>query len=174
MAQMSPAAAAMNLCAHAKERLIDGGAHRILDRPNKAGPTGARVELVLRPVDVEITARTDKDASALFVVQGAGSSPLGRMVAQNRILLRRQALSPLSITQRHLEALTVCGGRKGRRFSHQIDHKGRTGSLYKKLSTIDHIRRSFRSKKGSRRSSRGANLGGSVAIADSANSSMIH
>src|SRR6476660_3006574 len=92
--EMAAAAAAMDLIPHHAERVVCVGQHRALDGLVEAWPAGAAVELGLRIEQRQAASGAGEGAGAVLVVERAGECALGVLLAQHRILLWRQQLSP--------------------------------------------------------------------------------
>src|SRR5689334_1663707 len=94
---MAAAAAAMHLGAcHAKGAIL-GLAHRIVERLVEARPAGAALELRFRSEQRQVAAGAGEGALAVLFEERAGPGPLGALIAQDLVLLRRQLRTPLGV-----------------------------------------------------------------------------
>src|SRR6478736_7379815 len=94
VAEMAAAAAAMDLITHHTESVVGIGQHRALDGLVEAWPAGAAVELGLRIEQLQAASGAREGAGAVLIVERAGEGALGVLLAQHRVLLWREQLSP--------------------------------------------------------------------------------
>src|SRR5688572_19702943 len=98
MAEVSAAAAAVDLGARHAVAPINGCAYRSLERGEKAGPAGTALELAAGGEQRLPAAGTAERAGALLLEQRAGPGRLGAVAAQHGVLLRRQRAAPLLVS----------------------------------------------------------------------------
>src|SRR6476620_1620369 len=94
VAEMTAAAAAMNLVAHHAEGAVGVFQHRVLDRLVETRPARAAVELGCRIEERQVASGAGESAGAVLVVERAGEGTLGVLLAQHGILLGREQLPP--------------------------------------------------------------------------------
>jgi hypothetical protein len=93
---------------------VHGGANRaeaavyrradsVLERPPKAGPARAAVELHHRSKQRQIAARAIENTRSVLAVERARERPFRRLLAQHRELIRSQEPPPLLLGMRHFE-----------------------------------------------------------------------
>src|SRR5579862_1562477 len=90
VAEMAAATAAMNFGAQHAEGAVLRLADRVLQRLIEARPAGAALILGLGREQRQVAARAGEDALAMLLEQRARSRPLGALLAQDLVLLRRQ------------------------------------------------------------------------------------
>ncbi len=105
VAEMAAAAAAMHLGAHHAEGAVRGRADRIVQRLPEARPAGAALILGLGREQRQVAAGAGEGALAVLLEQRARSRPLGALVAQDLVLLRRQLRAPFGVGLLDLEFL---------------------------------------------------------------------
>src|SRR6185312_2819753 len=111
VAEMAAAAAAMHFGAQHAKGAVRGGADRVLERLIETRPAGAALELGLRREQRQVAAGAGEDALTVLLQQRAGAWPLGALVAQYLVLLRRQLRAPFGIGLLDLELLGGLGRR---------------------------------------------------------------
>src|SRR3981081_4481572 len=108
--EMAAAAAAVNFGSQHPKGAVFGLADGVLERLIETRPAGAALEFRLRGKQRQVAAGASEDALAMLLEQRARSRPLGALLAQNLILLRRQLRAPLRIGLFDLEFLRGVGG----------------------------------------------------------------
>src|SRR5215207_10812038 len=103
---MSTAAAAVDFRARHPERRVPGFANGIVERFPETRPAGAALVFGLRGEQRQVAAGASEDALALFLQQRARTRPLGAVLAQDFILLRRELCAPFGVGLFHLEFLS--------------------------------------------------------------------
>src|SRR5438874_3003377 len=103
--EMAAAAAAVDFGPQHAEGPIFGLADGVVERLVEARPAGAALELGLRGEQRQVATGTGEDALAMLVEQRARTRPLGALLAQDVILLRRQLRAPFRIGLFDLELL---------------------------------------------------------------------
>ena len=121
---MAAAAAAMHFGARHAERRVLGFADGIVERLPEARPAGAALVFGVRGEQRQVAAGAGEDALALFLQQRARTRPLGAVLAQDLILLRRQLRAPFGVGLFDLEFL---GGLRRRRRAASGRRQGQTG-----------------------------------------------
>src|SRR6266404_5112617 len=108
--EMTAAAAAVNFSPQHPKGAVFGLADGIVERLIKTRPAGAALEFRLRGEQRQVAAGAGEGALAVFLEQRARSRPLGALLAQDLVLLRRQLGAPFRIGLFDLEFLRgVCG-----------------------------------------------------------------
>ncbi len=102
---MATATAAVNFGPQHPKSAVLGFADGVFERLIKARPAGAALELGLRREQRQVAAGAGEDALAMFLEQRARTRPLGALLAQDFILLRRQLRTPFRIGLFDLEFL---------------------------------------------------------------------
>src|SRR6186997_610353 len=102
---VSAAAAAVDFRARHPERRVLGFANGIVERFPEARPAGAALIFGFRGEQRQVAAGAGEDALAFFFQQWARTWPLGAMLAQDLILLRRELRAPFGVGLFHLEFL---------------------------------------------------------------------
>ena len=105
VAEMAAAAAAMHFGAQHAEGAVLGLADRVFERLVEARPAGAALEFRLGGEQRQVAAGAGEDALAMLLEQRAGARPLGALLAQDLILLRRQLRAPFGVGLFDLEFL---------------------------------------------------------------------
>src|SRR4051794_17260776 len=103
MAEMAAATAAVDLGAQHAEGTVLGLAHRIVERLPETRPAGAALEFRLRGKQRQVAAGAGKDALAVLFQKRARPRPLGAVLAQDVVLLRRQLSAPFRVRLLDLE-----------------------------------------------------------------------
>src|SRR5688572_12218513 len=103
MADMAPAAAAMDLGAGEEQLIVLPGRDGVRQRLPEARPAGAAFIFGGRGKERQATARAGEHALALFVEQRARSGLFRVLLPKDRILLGGQPLAPLGIAEHDLE-----------------------------------------------------------------------
>src|SRR5688500_17719563 len=88
--EVTAALAAVHFGANHEVAVVIGCSDRALDRLEEAGPPGAAFEFPCGDEQLLAAACTGEGARALLLQQRAGAGPLGRMLSQDLVLLRRQ------------------------------------------------------------------------------------
>src|ERR1700752_3000585 len=109
MAEMAAAAAAMHLDPRHAVGGFFGAAERVVERLPEAGPAGAAVELGVGGEQRQVAAGAGEDALAMLLEQRARPRPLGAVLAQDIVLLRRQLRAPFGVGLLDLEFLGSLG-----------------------------------------------------------------
>src|SRR6202022_3707114 len=104
VAEMAAATAAVNFGPQYPESPVFGLADGVVERLVKTRPAGAALEFRLRREQRQVAAGTGEDALAMLLEQRARSRPLGALLAQNLILLRRQRRAPFRIGLFYLDS----------------------------------------------------------------------
>src|SRR5688572_33253036 len=95
---MSVAAGAGDLGAHHAVTRVGYLGHAVgLDRLEEAGPAGARLELLAGAEQLQAASRARVNAGVVVVPELAGAGPLGPLLAQDAVLLGREAPAPLRV-----------------------------------------------------------------------------
>src|SRR5258705_2905480 len=102
---MSAAAAAVDFRARHPERRVLGFANGIVERLPEARPASAALVFGVRGEQRQIATGAGKDALAFFFQERARTWPLGAVLAQDFILLRRELCAPFGVGLFHLEFL---------------------------------------------------------------------
>ena len=97
MAEMAAAAAAVHLGAQHAVGAVLGLADIAFDRLIEARPAGAALEFRLRGEQRQVAPGAGKGALAMLLEQRARARPLGALLAQDLVLLRRQLRAPFRI-----------------------------------------------------------------------------
>src|SRR5580704_12166311 len=112
VAEMAAAAAAVNFGTQHAEGTVLRLAHGILERLVEARPAGAAFELGVGGEQRQVAAGACEGALAMLLQQRARARPLGALLAQDLVLLRRELRAPLGVGFLDLEFL---GGLRRRR-----------------------------------------------------------
>src|SRR5712671_682957 len=134
--EMAAAAAAVNFGPQHPESPIFGLADGVLQRLVKTRPAGTALEFRLRGEQRQVAAGTGEDALAVLLEQRARSRPLGALLAQDLILLRRQLRPPFRIGLFDLELLR-CVGRRSAQPPEGRKAK-QTGDRRQQNTAVDH------------------------------------
>ena len=97
VAEMSAAAATMDLGAQHAEGAVLGRADGILQRLVKTWPAGAALEFRLRREQRQVATGAGEDSLAMLLEQRTGPGALGALLAQDLILLRRELGTPFRV-----------------------------------------------------------------------------
>src|SRR5690349_5154670 len=98
VAEMSAAAPAMHLDALHSVTAVALQTHRArIGGPCEARPAGAALELLLRPEQLGAAAGAEEPSGLVVVVESARERPLGALLPQHAVLLRRQLAAPLLV-----------------------------------------------------------------------------
>src|SRR6266851_10505020 len=108
---MTAAAAAVDFAPQHPKGAVFGLADGVVERLIKTRPAGATLEFRLRGEQRQVAAGAGEGALAVLLEQRARSRPLGALLAQDFILLRRQLRAPFRIGLFDLELLRGVGGR---------------------------------------------------------------
>src|SRR5688572_21338428 len=116
MAEMTAAAAAMNLGARKEEHIVSCGPHGVFERLPEARPAGAAVIFVLGRIEGELAAGANEKPDAVLVEEWAPLAEKSVGVGRFRPVLtkdcelgRRQDGAPLGLRVRHLEHAVARG-----------------------------------------------------------------
>src|ERR1700730_3507947 len=151
VADMAAAATAVNFGPQHPESAVFGLADGVIERLVKTRPAGAALEFRLRREQRQVAAGAGEYALAVLLEQRARSWPLGALLAQNLILLRRQLRAPFRIGLVDLELLRGVGrrsaqppeGRKaeqtgdGRQPNTAVEHDGLRAKRIRCRSLLD-------------------------------------
>src|SRR6202158_4841618 len=149
--EMAAAAAAVDFGPQHPKGAVFGLADGVVERLIKTRPAGAALEFRFRGEQRQVAAGTGEDALAMLLEQRARSRPLGALLAQDLILLRRQLRAPFRIGLFDLELLRGVGrrsaqppeGRKaeqtgdGRQQNTAVDHDGLRSKRIRCRSLLD-------------------------------------
>src|SRR3954447_12942725 len=97
VAEMAAAAATVDFGAQHAEGAVLGLADGVFQRLVKTRPAGAALELGVGGKQRQVAAGAGEDALAMFFQQRARPRPLGALLAQNVVLLRRQLRAPFGV-----------------------------------------------------------------------------
>src|SRR6478735_5819823 len=107
--EMAAAAAAVDFGPRHPKGEVFSLADGIIERLIETRPAGAALEFRLRGEQRQVAAGAGEDTLAMLLEQRARSRPLGALLAQDLILLRRQLRAPFRIGLLDLEFLTGLG-----------------------------------------------------------------
>src|SRR5688572_19970463 len=87
---------------HAVRTILDLGERVVADGLGERGPARARLELVPGAEQRKLAARAHIDARRLRAHEATDVRPLGAVLSEHLVLLPRQPLAPLFVTQNQL------------------------------------------------------------------------
>src|SRR5689334_9182991 len=110
MAEMAAAAAAMHFDPRHAVGAVLGAADRVVERLPETRPAGAAVELGVGGEQRQVAAGAGEYPLAVLLQQRARPRPLGAVLAQDVVLLRRELRAPFGVGLLDLEFLGGVGG----------------------------------------------------------------
>jgi hypothetical protein len=108
---MTEATRTMHFRARHEKRTIRFCLNRICQWLIETGPASATLEFCIGRKQRQIAPGASEDSLTLFVVKRASSGAFGTVLAQYRVLVRREALAPVGIRQIAIVNRTACGHR---------------------------------------------------------------